>query len=81
MSSITEVSAAPFYASMYAPAHPRQSFKPELPDTYLDGGNKTRTGKPDFVCHQARTVTFIEHKFGRLNPSPVAKQLPCGATG
>lgn len=62
MSSITEQSAAPFYASMYAPAYARQSFKPELPDTYLDGGNKTRIGKPDFVCHQARTVTFFEHK-------------------
>lgn len=67
MSSISESSAAPFYASMYAPAYPRQRFEPELSPTYVDGGNKTRTGKPDYVCHQARTVTFIEHKFGRLN--------------
>ena len=67
MSSKSEVSAASVFAAMYAPAYPRQSFEPERSPVYLDGGNVPRKGKPDYVCHQARTVTFIEWKFGRLN--------------
>ena len=67
MSSVSERSAAPVFASMFAPAFPRQRFEPELSPIYLDGGNVSRKGKPDYVCHQARTVTFIEWKFGKLN--------------
>jgi hypothetical protein len=67
MSSKSEVSASSVFAAMYAPAYARQSFEPELSPIYLDGGNVSRKGKPDYVCHQPRTVTFIEHKFGRLN--------------
>ncbi len=68
MSSKSELSAAPLFASLYAPAYPRQSFEPELSPVYYDGGNVSRKGRPDYVCHQYRTVTFIEHKSGkRLN--------------
>ena len=65
--SSSELSAAPLFRSMYAPAFPRQSFAPELPTTYHDGGNVVRDGKPDYLCKQTLTNTFIEHKFGRLN--------------
>lgn len=67
MSSKSELSAAPLFASLYAPAYRRQTFAPELPTTYLDGGNVSRTGLPDYVCHQCRTVTFMEYKNGKLN--------------
>lgn len=65
--SKSELSAAPLFASLPAPAFPRQSFAPELPSVYLDGENVPRTGKPDFICEQARTFTFFEYKAGKLN--------------
>lgn len=67
MSSKSELTAAPLFASLPAPAYPCQSFAPELPPIYQDGGNVTRNGKPDYVCRQPRTVTFIEYKNGKLN--------------
>ena len=70
MSSKSELSAAPLFASLPAPAYRRQTFAPELSPVYHDGGNISRTGKPDYVCKQGRTNTFIEHKNGKLNRHP-----------
>jgi hypothetical protein len=67
MSSASELSAAPLFASLPAPAYRRQTFAPELPTTYDDGENVSRTGLPDYVCHQSRTFTFFEYKAGKLN--------------
>lgn len=67
MSSASELSAAPFFASLPAPAYRRQTFAPELPDAYHDGEGSQCSAKPDYLCKQARGYTFIEYKAGKLN--------------
>lgn len=67
MSSASELSAAPLFASLPAPAYRRQTFAPELTNAYHDGEGSQCSGKPDYLCKQARSYTFIEYKAGRLN--------------
>lgn len=65
--SKSESTAAETFSALPAPAYPCQSFAPLLPASYTDAAAATLTAKPDFLCQQSRSYTFIESKAGKLN--------------
>lgn len=65
--SASERTALAHFATLPMPIIATQSFAPLLPIHYHDGAGAEQWGKPDALCTQARTFTFIESKNGVLN--------------
>lgn len=66
--SKAERDAAPALAAQPVPSVPCQSFASAgLSNSYLDAANEPCIGKPDFLCQQPRSFTFLELKAGDLN--------------
>jgi hypothetical protein len=65
--SNSERNATPKFATLPAPAVLRQTFAPELPTSYRDVSGVQLEGKPDFLCQQLKSFTFLEYKAGKLN--------------
>jgi hypothetical protein len=68
MNSAAEIAAATKLDQLPFPANPCDNFAVAgLPITYQDAAGETYTGKPDFLCRQSRSFTFLEYKAGKLN--------------
>jgi hypothetical protein len=65
--SASERTALAHFATLPMNIVPMQNFYPRLPTTYRDGAGTELMGKPDALCKQARSFTFIESKNGILN--------------
>jgi hypothetical protein len=65
--SASERAALAFYATLPFPVAPAQTFAPHLPIRYRDGAGIELEGRPDALCSQQRSYTFIESKNGVLN--------------
>ncbi len=65
--SASERTALGFMATLPMKIVPKQTFAPLLPIHYRDGDGVELLGKPDSLCKQARSYTFIENKNGVLN--------------
>ena len=65
--SASERAALAFYATLPVPVEPTQTFAPHLPIYFRDGAGVELEGRPDALCTQSRSYTFIEHKDGSLN--------------
>lgn len=82
---VSETAAAVKYRLMPTPAYKCEDFSEAgLSRYYFDAIDpEEQEGKPDFLCRQAHTFTFIEHKSGRLNnhrnheSSRAALQVEC----
>lgn len=65
--SASEREALALYASLPMPIKPTQTFAPHLPIYYRDGAGVVQEGRPDALCTQPMSYTFIESKNGVLN--------------
>jgi len=65
--SASERTALAFYATLPVPVKPTQTFAPHLPIHYRDGAGVELEGRPDAICTQPMSYTFIESKNGVLN--------------
>jgi hypothetical protein len=70
ITSKAELASLAKFAKLQFDIKPTQTFAPLLPSTYRDGAGVELTGKPDAVCVQARSFTFIENKSCSLNNHP-----------
>lgn len=68
MNSTAEATAAAQLAILPFLVRPCDDFKTAgLRSTYQDAADEPHTGKPDFLCIQNRSFTFLEFKAGKLN--------------
>jgi hypothetical protein len=65
--SASERTALAFYATLPVLVETTQTFAPHLPIHYRDGSGVVQEGRPDALCMQSKTYTFIESKNGVLN--------------
>jgi hypothetical protein len=65
--SASERTALAFYATLPVSVKPTQTFAPHLPIHYRDGAGVELEGRPDALCTQSKSYTFIEIKNGVLN--------------
>jgi hypothetical protein len=66
--SKAETAAAVALAHATVPAKPCEDFGATgLPSSYMDCAGHRLEGKPDFLCCQPRSFTFLEFKAGTLN--------------
>jgi len=67
ITSKAELASLAKFAKLPFDIKPTQTFAPLLSSSYRDGAGVEQTGKPDAVCVQARSFTFIENKSSKLN--------------
>jgi hypothetical protein len=65
--SASERTALAFMSTLPMKVVPMQTFAPHLPVHYRDGDGVELLGKPDALCLQPLTKTYIENKNGILN--------------
>lgn len=68
MNSIAEATAAAQLSTLPFPVRPCDDFtRAGLRSTYQDAADESYAGKPDFLCSQNLSFTFLEFKAGKLN--------------
>jgi hypothetical protein len=65
--SASERKALAHFATLPMNIVPMQTFYPRLPTSYRDGDGVELNGKPDALCKQRLSFTYIESKKGILN--------------